>query len=516
VTAATGGGRRQEAAKGRGALDFVSMRRYWPPPLDAGTREAAMATPMTEPRSRWYRSFYWRIGISFLLLVVAVIVAQNVMFGVLMRRTATMGPPHLRASAVAADVAPLLSHGSDPDLTTFLMARFADPRQRIYVVTPDGAVAGNTSQPIESEVRRAALTMLGVEPVQPGSQTGPAMPIVTAPVQVDGALRALVVMPPPPMSGLSREVGRLLSLPGTLVLFLATLVATLLIFGPARRRLTALEDAAARLGGGDLSARAPAAGGDEIARVAQAFNRMADDLATRDEALRTADALRRQMLADVSHELRTPLTTMRGYLETLRMPELQADATTRERYLETVARETRRLERIVDELLDLARLEGGGGEISPRLFDVERLFAAVVQRHEPELAARHVTARVAVGRGADQVFGDPHRLEQAIENLFANALRHTPEGRAIELAARSVAGAVEIVVSDTGIGIPSEHLPHLFDRFYKVDAGRAAGTGGSGLGLSIVKAIVERHGGAIAVESEPGRTTFTVRLPLDG
>ena len=113
----------------------------------------------------------------------------------------------------------------------------------------------------------------------------------------------MVVMPPPPMGGLSREVGRMLSLPGTLVLFAATLLATWVIFRPAQRRLSALEDAALRLGSGDLTSRAPDTGGDEIARVAQAFNRMAGELAAREAALRAADTQRRQMLADVSHEL---------------------------------------------------------------------------------------------------------------------------------------------------------------------------------------------------------------------
>ena len=264
------------------------------------------------------------------------------------------------------------------------------------------------------------------------------------------------------------------------------------------------------LGSGDLTARAPDTGGDEIARVAQAFNRMAGELSARDVALRAADTQRRQMLADVSHELRTPLTTMRGYLETLRMPEVEADAATRERYLETVERETRRLERIVQDLLDLARLEGGGGTLDRRLFAIERLFSAVVRRHERELTARRIVARTSVDDAADQVVGDPDRLEQVVENLFANAVRHAPDGSTVELRAESGDGTVRLSVTDQGSGIGPDHLPHVFDRFYKVDAGRAAGDGRSGLGLSIVKAIVERHGGTIAVTSEPGRTEFVI------
>ena len=141
------------------------------------------------------------------------------------------------------------------------------------------------------------------------------------------------------------------------VLVLGTVLTTLMIFGPARRRLREVETAARRLGTGDLTARAPERGGDEMARVASAFNRMAGELAARDEALRTSDRLRRQMLADVSHELKTPLTAMRGYVETLSMAhraDVTLDAATRERYFDILERETGRLDRIVKDLLDLA------------------------------------------------------------------------------------------------------------------------------------------------------------------
>ena len=468
-------------------------------------------------RSRWYRSFYWRIGISFVVLVVVVIVAQSVMFSSMMR-SASMAPraPHLRAIGVASEVGLEWAKAPGSDITAYLRRAHGADRQRIYVVTGDGVVRGNTADPLADDIRRSALAMMGSDPGQtPGSRqpTPSTGPVVTAPVQVAGHLRAIVVLPPPPMGEFSREVGRMLSLPGTLVLFAATLLAALVIFRPARRRLTALEDAAIRLGSGDLSARAPDTGGDEIARVAQAFNRMAGDLSARDEALRASDTQRRQMLADVSHELRTPLTTMRGYLETLRMPEVESDAATRERYLETVERETRRLERIVQDLLDLARLEGGGGTLERRLFAIERVFSAVVRRHERELSARRLVAQTSVDDDADQVLGDPDRVEQVIENLFANAMRHSPDGGTVELRAGTGDGTVRLSVADHGSGIAPDHLPHVFDRFYKADAGRAAADGGSGLGLSIVKAIVERHGGAITATSEPGRTEFVVTLP---
>jgi signal transduction histidine kinase len=327
----------------------------------------------------------------------------------------------------------------------------------------------------------------------------------------------MAVLPPlPPGGPVTRDLGRILSVPGTLLLIVATTLAAVIIFGPARRRLAALEAATVRLGAGDLSARAPESGGDEVARVATAFNRMAQELAVRDEALRTMDRLRRQMLADVSHELKTPLTAMLGYVETLHMADVALDDATRDRYFETLERETRRLDRIVRDLLDLARLENGIGPLDARVFTIARVFEHVIQRHEQESHSRDIAVRVAIDDQADQVTADPDRIEQAVENLFANALRHTSSGGVIELAARAEGESIVLSVVDSGAGIAAEHVPYVFDRFYKADAARKHNAGGSGLGLSITKAIVQRHGGSIHVDSVPGRTAFTIVLPHQG
>jgi len=305
----------------------------------------------------------------------------------------------------------------------------------------------------------------------------------------------------------------MVSLPGALLLVTAAILVAALIFSPARRRLQALESAAERLGAGDLTARAPERGADEIARVARAFNAMASELSARDEALRTSDRLRRQMVADVSHELKTPLTSMRGYVETLRIPDIALSPEQRGQYLDTIERETRRLERIVKDLLDIARIENDAIALDQRYFDTSRLFRHVVERHQTEAESRRVQLTTSVDDEADQLFGDPDRLEQVVDNLVANAIRHAPDGGRVELRAQLTPEGAAIAVSDDGAGIAVEHLPHIFDRFYKVDAARASGAAGSGLGLSIARAIVERHGGKISVESGRGRTVFTVRLP---
>jgi two-component system sensor histidine kinase ResE len=220
------------------------------------------------------------------------------------------------------------------------------------------------------------------------------------------------------------------------------------------------------------------------------------------------------MLADVSHELKTPLTAMRGYVETLHRDDVVLDAASRARYLDTLDRETRRLDRIVKDLLDLARLENGVSALDSRVFATRRLFDLVVQRHQPQIDIRRLAVHVRVEDAADQIVADPDRIEQVIENLFSNALHHVPDGGAIALAAALEADAYVLTVSDSGSGISAQHLPWVFERFYKVDGSRSRGDG-SGLGLSISKAIIERHGGRIDVTSRPGQTVFTIRLPFE-
>jgi signal transduction histidine kinase len=470
---------------------------------------------MTSPTSvRWYSSFYWRIGVSFVVFVVVVLVGQSLMVGYARSSGAfAPGNPNGAAAAIAADLGAALADDTTLDISRFLAERFPNPGPSTHVVMADGRIASRSSQPLGADIERQSRAVLaGLAPVvAPGDL--PTGPVVTAPIQVNGRLAGLVVLPPPPPRGLLANVGELLSLPGTLALFAVTAVATLVIFAPARNRLRALEAAAEQFGAGRLSMRAPVNGRDEIGRVAAAFNRMAADLEERTKALQLSDRLRRQMLADISHELRTPLTTMRGYLDTLDMPEIVLDEDKRRRYVDTARRETIRLERIVADLLELARFENDVASIEPRVVAVERVLAGVAQRFERDAAAAGVAIRVHVDASVDQIVVDPDRLDQALSNLVANALRHTPARGTIDLEARASTGGYEVSVIDSGSGIAPQHAAHIFDRFYKVDSSRASGSSGSGLGLSIAKAIVERHGGTISVTSRPGCTAFIIRLP---
>jgi two-component system, OmpR family, sensor kinase len=463
----------------------------------------------------WSRSLYWRIAISFAVFTLVMLVVQNLLFRYLLDRPdRSFLSPNAMALLVAADMQQGPLTDTSLNLDQYLQRKYGDTRQPVYVVLKDGRIGANTREPLSDEMRQATSAILAGRDVRElTAQMQSRAPVVTAPIQLGSELHGIVVLPPPPLDTGLQAAARTVSLPGALLLVTAAILVAAVIFSPARRRLQALESAAERLGAGDLTARAPASGADEIARVARAFNTMASELSSRDDALRTSDRLRRQMVADVSHELKTPLTSMRGYVETLRIRDIALSSSQRAQYLETIERETRRLERIVQDLLDIARIESDAIPLDQRDFATARVFQHVVDRHQAEADSRNVQLAIAVDDSADQLFGDPDRLEQVVDNLVANAIRHAPARGRVELRAHATSDGAALAVIDDGAGIAAEHLPHIFDRFYKVDAARASGPSGSGLGLSIARAIVERHGGTIQVESRPGRTVFTVRLP---
>jgi signal transduction histidine kinase len=471
----------------------------------------------------WRRSLYWRIAIGFVLGLAAMLIVQAILFiWVTSRAGPTLSgqPPDRFASTVSLDLSEVLARDPTADIERYVREQYAEAYP-FFVLMADGRTIASGDVPLPDPLMRQARMWLAAQD-QGGSgrerrfgrgmRPGPG-PRAPQPITVGDEVVGVVVVPPRvPFRFLLARYAPTLAVVGAGVLVVGAAAAALLVFGPARRRLLEVEAAARQLGSGDLTARAPAHGGDEVAAVAAAFNAMADDLAARAEALNASDHARRQLLADVSHELTTPITAMRGYLETLMMPELALDDRTRGRYLQVISDETSRLERIVGDLLEIGRL-GGGGALSVTDVAVEGLFERVRARHERAFDEAGVRFQTAVERGAESVRGDGSRLEQALQNLAANALRHAPRGSTIALSAQLSGDGVALSVSDEGPGIAEAHLPHIFDRFYKAEPSRTIEgqhATGSGLGLSIVKAIVERHGATISVTSRPGRTVFEI------
>ncbi|MDT9692506.1 ATP-binding protein [Streptomyces sp. P9(2023)] len=283
---------------------------------------------------------------------------------------------------------------------------------------------------------------------------------------------------------------------------LAAVLAALLLSRAVLRPVRALTAASRGLGEGDLGRRVPGAGGDEMAELGRSFNRMADSLQASEER-------QRRLVGDIAHELRTPLANLRGYLEALRDGVLEPDA----ELLDSLHEEVLLQQRIVDDLQDLALAEAGALTYHRGELDARELVETCRTAHSAHASAAGVRL-TADTPGPVRLHGDPGRLRQALSNLVGNAVRHTAPGGGVRLELAERDEMVRITVRDTGSGIPAEHLPRLFDRFWRADAARGRATGGSGLGLSIARQIVADHHGAIEVESEVGvGTVFTIVLP---
>ena len=245
--------------------------------------------------------------------------------------------------------------------------------------------------------------------------------------------------------------------------------------------------------------------------MSRAFNQTADALAAQIQRVTSEQDVRRQLLADVSHELHTPLTTIRGYVETLRMRDLPITDSDRERYLAVVDDEAVRLEHLIGDLLDLAKMEAGGQGLRKELVPMASLWTRLRDRHGPAATGAGVT--LVFDETAAEVMADPGRLEQALSNLVGNAIRFTSDGGEVRLSAHALpSGDIRLDVADTGVGLSAGDQARVFERFYKQDASRSRG--GTGLGLSIVRAIAQAHGGQATVASTPGHgSTFSVTLP---
>ncbi|HEX6904056.1 MAG TPA: ATP-binding protein [Thermoanaerobaculia bacterium] len=325
-------------------------------------------------------------------------------------------------------------------------------------------------------------------------------------------LGLLFVMPQPfrPQPGAMGEasIGRIRR-----TLLLAALIAgaagLLLSIHLARRILKPVEEltaAARRMEAGDLSQRVTVRGEDEIAGLARAFNAMADRRAT-------AERLRRDLVNDVAHELRSPLTNLRGQIEALQ-DGLAAPTTEN---LASLDEEARLLERLVDDLQELALAEAGQIELERGPVDLPTEVQRTVQALRPRLDEKDLRVEIDIPDSLPPAYADARRVAQILRNLLGNAATHTPPGGLVRVSSREEAGEIRVTVEDSGPGIPPEHLPFLFERFYRADASRARATGGAGLGLAIVKQLAEAHGGRVWVESEPGRgAAFGFSLPAAG
>jgi len=289
---------------------------------------------------------------------------------------------------------------------------------------------------------------------------------------------------------------------GAAAVLLLTILVTVIASTRLTRPLRALTIAAQTMARGEAGTRVEVRGSDEIARLGTAFNEMS---AARD----AMEQQRRAMTSDIAHELRTPLSNIRGWLEAARDGIVTGDAALATSLLE----EAMLLQHIIDDLQDLAMADAGRLRLNRQPLSVAEVLNQVLTAHAV-LAEGH-DIRLALSVDGDPVTdADPLRLRQMLDNLLRNALRYTPAGGSVEVRAQQLGDRVTIDVTDTGVGIDAEDLPHVFDRFWRAEKSRNRETGGSGLGLSIVRRLAEAHGGSISVTSSPGvGSVFRVTLP---
>lgn len=254
---------------------------------------------------------------------------------------------------------------------------------------------------------------------------------------------------------------------------------------------------------GNLSARTGLTGEDEIARLGETFDEMA-------ESVEKDRELERRLTTDVAHELRTPLMAIQSTVEAMVDGVFEAD----EERLETVNSEVQRLSRLVDALLKLSRLENRANPMKEELVDVGELISGIIATHEAFVSDSGLTLEYAAEKNV-QVMGNADMIRQATANLISNAVRYTPEGGRITVRVEKVGDEAAISVRDTGIGLTPEEAKMVFSRFWRADAGRNRESGGLGVGLAVVKEIVDRHGGWVQVEGEKGKgACFTIHIPL--
>ncbi|MBU7583653.1 MAG: HAMP domain-containing histidine kinase [Nostoc sp. TH1S01] len=269
------------------------------------------------------------------------------------------------------------------------------------------------------------------------------------------------------------------------------------------QRLTEMEQITQKFAVGELDARLPLSDIPELNRLGTSFNRMA-------ASLEGVEARRRELISDMTHELRTPLTVVRGYLEELADGEIEPSPEIYRR----LAKETRRLERLVNDLQELSKAEAGHLPIKIQPINLLPLFESLVERFSEQLLEDGPLLRLDCPVPLPIVLADVDRTEQVLVNLLGNAIRYTTEGT-ITLQVWPEASKLWIAVIDTGIGISPEDLPHVFERFWRADQSRDRHSGGTGIGLTISRHLVELQGGQIQVESELGiGSTFRFCLPL--
>ncbi|GAB6138471.1 sensor histidine kinase [Halanaerobaculum tunisiense] len=319
-----------------------------------------------------------------------------------------------------------------------------------------------------------------------------------------------------PLAGLSATLKEL-----TWLLVYAALIsvalASVLSFTLSKRfsrPLQKMKEIAVRMAHGNFSQRVEINSNDEIGQLATSFNYLADKLEETIASLQEKEQLQKRFVANVSHELRTPLTSIRGFIQALQ-DGVYEDKEDREEYYAIISQEVQRLIRLVNDLLDLSRIELGQIKMEEETVDLKSLLTSVVKNLKPTLEEKELEIDLELPTADILVWADQDRIEQVLINLISNAIDFTPAQGQITIQLQKKEQQVEVLIQDTGPGIPEDDLDDIWNRFHKVDKARVSTKGGTGLGLSIVEEIITRHDGQVWVTSQVGvGSTFGFSLPL--
>jgi signal transduction histidine kinase len=362
------------------------------------------------------------------------------------------------------------------------------PNQRYLIVDESGTVIVDTAGKLVGN-SFSAVPGSSVVSIQAGGQTV-------------GLLVALEDTRPGPEQQLIKAINRVMLWTGITV-GLAGLAIALFLSQSLTSPLRRLTDAMQRFARGERSLALPKPSGDEVGDLTRSFQGMMTEIEQQ-------EMLRKEMTADIAHELRTPLSVIRANLDALTDGVYPM---TKEN-LEPIRDSAELLDRLIEDLRTLELADAGKLALEKSAADVERLVRRVAARFTPRAAKHAQRIEIAAGTDLPPVDADLQRLEQILGNLVENALRHTPDGGTVRLAADSEGSAIRIAVEDTGPGIPPDLMDKIFERFYRLDSGRARTEGGSGLGLAIARKLAEAHGGTLTAENRPeGGARFVLKLP---
>jgi signal transduction histidine kinase len=399
---------------------------------------------------------------------------------------------------------------------TLKYVKMVNPGVDIYLLDPRGNVLAQSDPPgalarpaIDVAPLRAFIERSAAIPLRAADPRHPSRTCIFSAAPLGAAEAPLgyvyVVLGPSDGKDADTSGGYVVSLLGAALAasVLFALVAGLVLFraltGRLRRLTAAVE--AFRANGFSAPPQLPPAprAQDEIARLSQVFGEIGDRMVAQLERLRSIDQSRRTAVLNASHDLRTPLAALRGYLQTLLMKHDSLPDTQKRQYLEVANRHAERLSRLVEQMFELAKLDAPEAEPKRELFSLAELANDIGQKYRLAAEGRGVTLTVDADPAAPALFADIAMVERLVENLLENALKFTPAGGRVRLAVEGAGDATVLRVEDTGCGIAQEHLPHVFERFYR--AAETSRDGSSGLGLAIVKRVAELHGAVLGIRS---------------